>query len=225
MILDLKLWQWCLIAMGFLGLFVSAGYVSRDYTAKKQLREMQVSLETETEKELTVSESLSETLRAKSEMEAELTSLRSAKKTWERGTKSTDAKGIVTETWDRGTSDDEESIQQTVHELEEMSAELQATKEQASLSAARADRLEIEKLSLDQEVRHVAFHGAVLAGWDLSGGLPEERAQIQALGSLGPVIMGASLAPAGPWAKPGNSDNAQAIAASLRPVVWMGMKL
>ncbi len=222
---NLKPWQ--LVLLGLLALLttLSAGYFSRDYSAKKEAHELQV--------QVTEAKLVSETAAAQvlykehqiSELQLQVVSLRKRASEHDRGSRITLPNGKVIENWDRGSSSEEDSLQEVRNELAAISQELAASETKAKTESARADRLETEKHSLSEEIKRAGFRGAVLAGWSMGAGEPLERAQIQGLGALGPILMGFSLAPGGPWARPGAADGFGSFAGALRPACWLGMKL
>lgn len=222
---SLKPWQIVLLALVGLLTTLSAGYFGRDYSAKKEVYELQERVATEHQVSETTTAKVKSLETQTYGLQAEVATLRKSKKTWEKGTRTTGPLGVETETWEKGTDEEEDSLKESQRELTVISRQLEDTKTTLALALTKTDAQKVELLAKQEELRRVTFHGAVLAGWDMSGGLPLERAQLQAIGALGPLLMGLSVAPGGPWAKPGNLDSLEAISGSMRPTVWAGLKL
>ncbi len=145
-------------------------------------------------------------------------------KTWDKGTRSVAADGKVEETWDRGTDDSEEVFQSLSERIQELSATLTDTDEKLASTTTERDSLSVQLVKKEYEAVKAGTFRGVMLNWDLEGKTWHTALNVQYISALGPLLVGASLRPGGPWRPSARPVGLEDYVLNLGPSVGLGLR-
>lgn len=199
-------------------------YAGRTYEQHKVNTSYEEALKEKDLKIQTTTDTLAQALVEKGKLYVQLEQLKKEAKTWAKGTKTVEADGKITTTWDTGTDVTEEVVRSLNEQVEELSASLNSSNEATTKALNERDALQVQLLKSEAETKKPGEFRGLLFNWDMEGKTWHTALNTQLVMSLGTFLGSVSLRPGGPFRPSDEGKEPLARFFDLGPSVGLGLR-